>query len=87
MKFRKDMIQSIHESRMATKEEISQIHAITNVLIEFGIEQIKHNKLVEELFPLLRGSEGKYTIDYPGCHPLLLTSGIYDYLQVKSNNE
>lgn len=83
MQFRRNIIKSISESKAATKEEIRKIHAIKNVLIDFGIEQNKHDKLLEELLPLLRGREGNYTIDSPNCHPLLLKSGIYDYLQIK----
>lgn len=81
-KFRRDMIRSISESRKATREEISQIHAIKVTLYELGIEQNKHDKLVEELMQYIRGSEGSYRLDYPGCHPILFKSAIYDYLKI-----
>lgn len=81
-KFRRDMIRSISESRKATREEISQIHAIKVTLYELGIEQNTHDKLVEELMPYIKGSEGSYTLDYPDCHPLLFKSAVFDYLQL-----
>lgn len=84
-KFRRDMIRSISESRKATREEISQIHSIKECLYKLGIQQNNHNTLIDEILPYLRGKTGDYHLEKDGCHPMILLSGIYDYLQLIDN--
>lgn len=79
-----NLIKQIHRSRLATKEELNQIHEIQICLSKLNIANSKYEEYTNALMKYIQGAEGSYYIDYPDCHPSILLSGVYDYLKQKT---